>query len=464
MAGGVFRAEHANDVSGSPGTWVQVGTDTTISGMTNETVYIGLAVTSHNTDPTIACEARFSDVTMTGTIVGNWANRDIGIQSNKPEKLYVVLQDSDSNAMVVYSDPNGSPDANIVLTTLWTEWRIDLKDFTGVTLSDVRKMYIGIGTRGGAQPGGSGLIYVDQIVLYRPEFYPSELTQRPYDYNFDGLVDEADLDVITNNWLISDYTVTPVAPPFGPVAWYRFEQNTLDSVNSFHADPCGIKATDYITPGKEGTYCVDLKGDANFAETDSNAVKLGIDANKPRTITAWAYTRSFDGGGLYEIGQHADGRDFSLRTMDASNSWRVQQYGGAYDMDFTYPSKNVWVHFAHVYDGATVKVYANGELVAERAMNLNTAGTPKPFRVGVWGGNYFNGRIDDVRIYNYALSQAHAGYLAGRAMQYTQPLSYLLTPPDPDVDLYIETPDAIDLRDFAEFGKHWGEEQVWPTW
>jgi hypothetical protein len=454
MAGGVFRAEHANDVSGSPGTWVQVGTDTTISGMTNETVYIGLAVTSHNTDPTIACEARFSDVTMTGTIVGDWVNRDIGIQSNKPQKLYVVLQDSDSNAIVYHNDPN------ILLRNTYTEWRIDLKKFTGVTLSDVRKMYIGIGTRAAAQPGGSGLIYVDQIVLYKPEWYPSELNQRPYDYNFDGLVDEADLDVITNNWLISDYTVTPVAPPFGPVAWYRFEQNTNDSANGFNGDPCGSPA--YSVNCKEGSYAIDLNGVNDCVVVGS----VGIDGNDARTIAGWVKATAAasaipDWTNVFGFtGASGTGRHFDIQRRGGQDYYCIHTHGWERNI---VPLDQEWHHLAATYNGTTIAWYGDGNFVGSAVGDVNTIDNVQMGKRGD-NTNYFPGLIDDVRIYSYALSQSHIGYLAGKSSQYTQPLYLLLTPADPNVNLYDEVRDTIDLLDFAELGKHWSEEQVWPTW
>jgi len=39
---------------------------------------------------------------------------------------------------------------------------------------------------------------------------------------------------------------------------------------------------------------------------------------------------------------------------------------------------------------------------------------------------------------------------------------WLQTPTDPNIDLYVDG--SINFKDFAEMGKLWGEEQVWPTW
>jgi hypothetical protein len=69
---------------------------------------------------------------------------------------------------------------------------------------------------------------------------------------------------------------------------------------------------------------------------------------------------------------------------------------------------NVWTHLAATYDGATLRLYVNGTLAASRAQSGPMATTTSSLRIGgngVWG-EYFQWRIDEVRIYNRALSQA----------------------------------------------------------
>jgi regulation of enolase protein 1 (concanavalin A-like superfamily) len=123
--------------------------------------YIGLCLTSHNVNAT--CTAEFSDVTMTGTVTGDWKSQDIGIQSNAALPLYIVLQDSASNiAVAAYSNPAASSIAE------WTEWNIPLTDFAGVNLTSIKKISIGVGDRANAQPGGAGDLYIDDIRLRFP--------------------------------------------------------------------------------------------------------------------------------------------------------------------------------------------------------------------------------------------------------------------------------------------------------
>ena len=90
-----------------------------------------------------------------------WSAQDIGISTNDPEPMYVILND---NAVVFHDDPNA------VLTDQWTEWKIPLQNFAdkGVNLTNVNSLGIGIGNRNSSQPGGKGITYIDDIRLYRP--------------------------------------------------------------------------------------------------------------------------------------------------------------------------------------------------------------------------------------------------------------------------------------------------------
>jgi hypothetical protein len=127
-------------------------------------IYVGLAVTSHDT--TAMCETKFSNVTITGTAGAQWSDQDIGITSNSAEPLYVALSNSTGTPAVVTHD---DPAATNIET--WTEWVIPLQTFAdqGINLSNVDRIAIGLGTRGNmTTPGGSGKMYFDNIRLYKP--------------------------------------------------------------------------------------------------------------------------------------------------------------------------------------------------------------------------------------------------------------------------------------------------------
>ena len=125
--------------------------------------YVGLAVTAHNA--TAICEAKFSNVTIAGNAGQLWANQDIGIASNAAEPLYVAVSNAAGAPAVVIND-------NPVVAQIetWTEWVIPLQTLAdqGISLSDVDRIAIGLGTKGNmTTPGGAGKMFIDDIRLYR---------------------------------------------------------------------------------------------------------------------------------------------------------------------------------------------------------------------------------------------------------------------------------------------------------
>jgi hypothetical protein len=67
----------------------------------------------------------------------------------------------------------------------------------------------------------------------------------------------------------------------------------------------------------------------------------------------------------------------------------------------------------------------------------------------------FEGMIDDVRIYNYGLSQAEVAWLASDGTGYVPLRSKYNIKSG-------ESPEAVNFRDFAELLKYWGDELLWP--
>jgi hypothetical protein len=194
-AGNAFNAYYSSNPATHP--WHSMVWNPQSISMPAE-VYVGLALTSHNADPTVACTAEFSDVAMTGTVTGQWRARDIGTASNVAEQLYVVAEDSTGNSKVV-----NHPDPNATVLDTWQEWNIDLEEFSdaGVNLGSVKKMYIGLGDRAAPNIGGAGMLYVDDIRLYLPRCLP-DLTKPPADFNSNCVVDYPDLQIMASEWLV----------------------------------------------------------------------------------------------------------------------------------------------------------------------------------------------------------------------------------------------------------------------
>jgi hypothetical protein len=86
-----------------------------------------------------------------------------GNEANGGEALYVAVEDSaGKKAMATH------PDAALATKTVWTEWKIPLSSFAGVSSARVKKLYLGLGDRTNPKAGGSGRIYIDDIRIEKP--------------------------------------------------------------------------------------------------------------------------------------------------------------------------------------------------------------------------------------------------------------------------------------------------------
>jgi len=109
---------------------------------------------------------------------------------------------------------------------------------------------------------------------------------------------------------------------------------------------------------------------------------------------------------------------------------------------------NEWIHVVATWDGSTMRIYKNGVEVGSLAKG-GTLSTDPSVKVAI--GNQpegaddrpFEGLIDDVRIYNYGLSDADVLYLAGSL-----------------VDLHQDG--KIDFKDYAVLADEWLDERLWP--
>jgi N-acetylneuraminic acid mutarotase len=112
---------------------------------------------------------KYSEAEMTLTYPRDWTENGIstlsiwfrGNSANAAEMLYVALNGS---AVVNHDNPDAAQ------KTSWTQWNIDLQAFAdqGVDLTNVNTIALGFGDRNNPQPGGKGLMYFDDIRLYRP--------------------------------------------------------------------------------------------------------------------------------------------------------------------------------------------------------------------------------------------------------------------------------------------------------
>ena len=83
---------------------------------------------------------------------------------------------------------------------------------------------------------------------------------------------------------------------------------------------------------------------------------------------------------------------------------------------YVQPNFGVWYHIVGTYNRQHVKIYVNGKL---KGLSVRTGAMPSNGNntvVGFWNNEYFSGLIDEVRIYNRALSAEEIKnlYFAGK--------------------------------------------------
>jgi hypothetical protein len=159
--GNVFTAQQSADGV----TWTDIVVSPALDIPMASNVYIGLALTSH--DAAITTAAGFSNIATTGNVTGAWQTADIGVAQpeggNAPAPLYVAIEDSAGKvAVATHPDPAITTKAN------WNEWRIPYSELTGVNLSRVEVMFIGVGSRTSPAAGGTGIVYLDDISYGKP--------------------------------------------------------------------------------------------------------------------------------------------------------------------------------------------------------------------------------------------------------------------------------------------------------
>ncbi len=129
-----------------------------------DSVYIGLAVTSH--DAAISTAAEFSNLTMTGSVSGGWQTAEIGVaqpMGNSAESVYVTIEDASGKSVTVMN-----ADAAITVRPTWQEWTIPYSELSGVNLGRVEAMTIGVGSATSPAAGGTGTVYIDDLGFGRP--------------------------------------------------------------------------------------------------------------------------------------------------------------------------------------------------------------------------------------------------------------------------------------------------------
>jgi hypothetical protein len=188
--------------------------------------------------------------------------------------------------------------------------------------------------------------------------------------------------------------------------------------------------------GKIGA-ALEFDGSDDYVDCGNDS---SLNINGEITVAAWVKTTSTahgyfvsKGTAYDEIGHYAIGQEYNV---PLTFQFEIAGSGGAVELDSNIAvNDGQWHHIVGVYDDSVLKVYIDG--VEENAMsgsNSLTGSTAGGLTIGQRGsGNIIGGIIDEVRIYNQALTEPEI--LA--AMEGGEGYPYALGP-NPANDAYYE--------------------------
>ena len=209
----------------------------------------------------------------------------------------------------------------------------------------------------------------------------------------------------TNDFSIS-FSVASTAPT-GLVAAYSFDagSGTVLTDVSGNGNNGTINGASW-TAGHDGQ-ALSFNGTSNVVVVNDSA---SLDLTNGMTLEAWVRPTSVMSGWKAIMQKEPD--IYFLNGNTAANHVGIGgTFGGECCTVLQSPSGlavNQWAHVAGTYDGTTLRLYVNGTQVSSQAVTGAVQVNGLPLRIGgnTYGSEFFPGLIDNLRIYNRALSAA----------------------------------------------------------
>ncbi|MDD2699198.1 MAG: choice-of-anchor Q domain-containing protein [Arcobacteraceae bacterium] len=184
----------------------------------------------------------------------------------------------------------------------------------------------------------------------------------------------------------------------GLMAHYAFEGNTNDSsTNSYNGTTTAslTYATGQVGQSAifDGSSSIELPSDVNLS-------------NKSFTISGW-FKPSDVTNGMWIMSQGTVAGEYKYLQLNFYNhNFQVDFFNHSAASTGTATTANEWYYYTVTFDNTTkiATIYLNGEQNATANMGGSFTGTT-PFRIGLYNStNFYNGEMDEVKIYDRALS------------------------------------------------------------
>jgi len=193
------------------------------------------------------------------------------------------------------------------------------------------------------------------------------------------------------------------------IAHWTFNQvkgrNVLDSSgNGLHGKLMGDAQ---IISDPQRNRVLSLDGDGDYVDCGNS---LAFDMSRQITVSAWIKVHKFEKQWQAIITKGDTAWRFSRCRWDSSIAFKFNSktiFRGAEGIADVNDGK--WHHVVGVYDGTRGCLYLDGELDVSASATGSIDTNSEPVYIGAnsdKSGRFWDGLIDDVRIYNYALSEA----------------------------------------------------------
>src|SRR6185436_2195991 len=200
----------------------------------------------------------------------------------------------------------------------------------------------------------------------------------------------------------------PAMAATGLVAAYGFDEGTGTTVTdaSGNGNTGTITNATWAATGKFGKA---LQFNGTSARVNvPNAAQLQLSTGM--TLEAWVNPSAVNSSWQDVIYKGNDNYYLEATSTNASKPDAGMIAGGSYAdaVGTSALAANTWSYLTETYDGSTLRLYVNGTQVASVAHTGAIASSTNPLQIGgdTIYSQYFAGLIDEVRIYNVALSAA----------------------------------------------------------
>jgi glucose/arabinose dehydrogenase len=208
--------------------------------------------------------------------------------------------------------------------------------------------------------------------------------------------------------LAATYQPDTSVPP-GLVAAYGFNEGSGTTVSdaSGTGNHGTATSTSWAPAGRYGT-ALSFNGSSSWVTVPDSP---SLDLTTGVTLEAWVNpVQTLWSWRTVIFKQTTDGMAYALYAADGANrpTGQVNIAGEQNAVTPTALPLNTWTHLATTYDGTTLRLYVNGTQVASKPQTGSATVSTGVLRIGrnsIWN-EAFNGLIDEVRIYNRALSAA----------------------------------------------------------